>query len=104
MWFSSGAALLFDNSQLAVTFILNVFDLLLKVANDSVSRSWSITNKTQKQADMDWLNRQRAMFLLGLDQNGEVMGMNVVGRDDVALKAMFHPTVVPILQHQNIKV
>ena len=79
-----------------------MFDLLLKVANDAVSRSWSI-DSTQHQADMDWAVRQRAIFILGLNQDGDVIGMNVVGRDQTALKNMFHPNLLPILEQQCLR-
>ena len=81
MWFNESATLLFgDNEQLARLFKINVFDLLLKVANDSVTCSWSILNKGRKPPEMDWIHRQRDMFLLGLDEDGQMMGMNF-GRD-----------------------
>jgi hypothetical protein len=83
-------------------FRSNVFDLLLKVANDAVSRSWSI-DSTQQQADMEWAVRQRAIFILGLNQEGDVNGMNVVGRDRAALKSMFHPDLLPILEQQCLR-
>ncbi len=92
-----------DNEQLAQFFKINVFDLLLRVANDSVTRSWSILQKGKKQLEMDWIHRQRALFLLGLNEDGEIMGMNIVGRDKVALKAMFHPALLPFLEAQCLQ-
>ena len=104
MWFNESAIYLFgDNAQLAQIFKINVFDLLLKVANDSVTRSWSILHKGQKQAEMDWILRQRALFLLGLNEDGQIMGMNIVGRDKEALKAMFHPALLPFLEAQCLQ-
>ena len=104
MWFNSSSVYLFEDSeQHARIFKRNVFDLLLRVANDCVSRCWSIVNIRRKQADMDWTRRQRAMFLLGLDEDGQVMGMNIVGRDANALKEMFHPSLLPILEGQCLK-
>ncbi|XP_057375006.1 uncharacterized protein LOC130695963 [Daphnia carinata] len=100
MWFNGSAVYLFERDDLAGVFKLNVFDLLLKVANDSINRCWSLTNQGKKLTDMDWTNRQRAMFLLGLNENGFITGMNVVGRDANALKSMFHASLLPILQHQ----
>lgn len=72
MWFNTSATFLFDSDQLAKVFKLNVFNLLLKVADDCVSRCWSVVNKGQKQSEMDWSDRQRAMFLLGLNEEGQV--------------------------------
>jgi len=104
MWFNQSAVHLFDDdATLARIFKLNVFELLLRVANDCVSRCWSVTHKGQKQAEMDWTLRQRAMFLLGLDEGGDVIGMNIVGRDTAALKAMFHPSLQPILAAQCLQ-
>lgn len=103
MWFNTSAVLLFENDGLARVFKLNVFNMLLKVANDSIARCWSMTNKDKKIPEMDWINRQRAMFLLGLDEDGSVTGMNVVGRDLNALKNMFHSSLLPILQHQCLQ-
>ncbi len=101
MWFNQTSSHLFDDDlELARMFKLNVFELLLRVANDCISRCWSMINKGQKQAEMEWVRRQRAMFLLGLDESGDVIGMNIVGRDTAALKAMFHPSLQPILEAQ----
>ena len=107
VWFNKASALLFDDEaqlaeQMARRFKLDVFNLLLKVANDCVSRSWSLVNRDQKQGEMDWTLRQRAMFLLGLN-SGQVTGMNVVGQDANALGQMFHPTLLPILQQQCLQ-
>lgn len=103
MWFNCSAVYLFEQEELARLFKLNIFEMLLKVANDSVSRCWSIINKGRKIPEMDWTNRQRAMFLLGLNEDGFVTGMNVVGRDAAALKAMFSPSLLPILQQQCLQ-
>jgi len=107
VWFNKSASHLFeDNVQLAQLFKLDVFELLLRVANDCVSRCWSITNKGQKLADMDWTERQRAMLLLGLEEGGSaVSGMNIVGRKRAALRDMFrrHPSLLPILQAQCLQ-
>jgi len=65
MWFNESAIFLFDdNEQLTGLFKLNIFELLLRVANDCVARSWSILGKGSKLAEMDWTLRQRAMILL----------------------------------------
>lgn len=77
--------------------------MLLKVANDSIGRCWSMASKGTKLTEMDWLNRQRAMFLLGFSEDGFVTGINIVGRDAEALKSMFHPSLVPILQQQCLQ-
>ena len=71
-WFNTSATLLFDSDQLAKVFKLNIFDMLVRVANDCVSRCWSVVNKSQKHNEMDWSSRQRAMFLLGFDEDGQV--------------------------------
>lgn len=100
MWFNGSAVYLFERDDLARVFKLNVFNLLLKVANDSINRCWSMVNQGKKLAEMDWTNRQRAMFLLGLNEDGFITGMNVVGRDANALKSMFHASLLPTLQQQ----
>lgn len=100
VWFNGSAVHLFENENLARVFKLNVFNMLLKVANDSIARCWSMVNHGKKLTEMDWTNRQRAMFLLGLDEHGSVTGMNIVGREADALKNMFHPSLLPILQQQ----
>lgn len=73
MWFNTSATFLFDSDQLAKVFKLNIFNMLSKVADDCVSRCWSVVNKNQKQIEMDWSERQRAMFLLGLNEDGQVI-------------------------------
>jgi hypothetical protein len=75
MWFNSSAVHLFESKDLAQLFKLNVFNMLLKVANDSIARCWSIVNQGRKLAEMDWINRQRAMILLGVDEEGLFTGM-----------------------------
>ncbi|KAI9554203.1 hypothetical protein GHT06_019475 [Daphnia sinensis] len=100
MWFNGSAVYLFERDDLARVFKLNVFNLLLKVANDSINRCWSMVDQGKKLTEMDWTNRQRAMFLLGLNEDGFITGMNVVGRDATALKNMFHSTLHATLQQQ----
>ena len=103
MWFNGSAVHLFEREDLARVFKLNVFNMLLKVANDSITRCWSIVDQGRKLVEMDWTYRQRAMFLLGLNENGFVTGMNIVGRDADALKNMFHASLLPILQQQCLR-
>lgn len=111
MWFNQSASqYLFENNlQLAQCFKLDVFELLLRVANDCVSRCWSIVNqkgKNKKLADMDWTERQRAMLILGVEEGGKnISGMNIVGRKKAALRDMFrrHPSMLPILQAQGLQ-
>ncbi|KAI9554792.1 hypothetical protein GHT06_020069 [Daphnia sinensis] len=103
MWFNESAVHIFEREDLAKIFIQNVFSMLIKVANDSVARCWSIANRGEKLNEMNWINRQRAMFLLGVGNDGSVSGMNVVGRDADALKNMFHASVLPFLQRQCIQ-
>jgi hypothetical protein len=101
-WFNCSAVHLFDGEDLARVFKLNIFDMLLKVANDCITRCWSIVNQENQLHEMDWNQRQRAMFLLGrLEMN--VTGMNIVGRNEQALKQMFDPKLLPILQLQGLK-
>jgi hypothetical protein len=75
VWFNSSAVHLFEREDLAQLFKLNVFNMLLKVANDSIARCWSIVNQGRKLAEMDWINRQRAMILLGVDEDGLFTGI-----------------------------
>ena len=103
MWFNGSAVYLFEREDLARVFKLNVFNMLLKVANDSITRCWSIVDQGRKLVEMDWTYRQRAMFLLGLNEDGFVTGMNIVGRDADALKNMFHASLLPILQQQCLR-
>lgn len=103
LWFNSSAKMIFgDCERLASIFKLDIFRLLIKVANDSLSRCWSLVRNTQKKVDFDWLNRQRAMLLLGMDEYGHVMGVNVVGRHMKDLQAMFHADVRPYLRYQSL--
>lgn len=103
LWFNESAIYLFDDEHLARVFKRDIFNMLLKVANDSVARCWSLINPGRKLPEMDWTNRQRAMFLLGFSEDGFVAGMNVVGRDSNALRAMFHPSLLAILQQQCLQ-
>jgi hypothetical protein len=103
VWFNSSAVHLFEREDLAQLFKLNVFNMVLKVANDSIARCWSIVDQGRKMAEMDWINRQRAMILLGVDEEGLFTGMNIVGRDAVALKSMFHASLLPILELQCLR-
>ena len=103
MWFNGSAVYLFDCETLAQRFRLNVFEMLVKVANDSVARCWSVVINEKLLPKMDWAERQRAMFLLGLNEDGNVTGMNVVGRDEGALRRMFDPALLPILQLQCLR-
>jgi len=96
--------ILFEDVHLAEKFKLNVFDLLLQTANNCVTRSWSIIQKEEKGTDIrDWTTRQRALFLLGLDENEQVTGINIVGRDTFALKEMFHPSLLRKLKEQRLQ-
>jgi hypothetical protein len=103
VWFNSSAVHLFEREDLAQLFKLNVFNMVLKVANDSIARCWSIVDQGRKMAEMDWMNRQRAMILLGVDEEGLFTGMNIVGRDAVALQNMFHASLLPILELQCLR-
>jgi hypothetical protein len=103
MWFNDSAENLFHpNKYLAHVFKQNIFDLLLKVANDCITRCWSVVNQGKKLPHIDWTNRQRAMLLLGRSDM-DVTGINIVGRDAEALKAMFHPIVLRSLQQQGLQ-
>ena len=61
MWFNSSAVYLFEHENLARVFKLNCFNMLLKVANDCITRCWSMVNKGRKLPEMDWIERQRAV-------------------------------------------
>ena len=102
IWFNASAVHLFDKDSLARIFKLNCFNLLLKVANDCITRCWSMDDG-RKKPEMGWNERQRAIFLLGLSEDGSVTGMNVVGRDADALRRMFHANLLPILQQQRMR-
>jgi hypothetical protein len=93
---------LFDGEDLARVFKLNIFDMLLKVANECITRCWSIANRGNQLPNRDWNQRQRAMFLLGRS-NMIFTGMNIVGRNEQALKQMFDPKLLPTLQLQGLK-
>ena len=73
VWFNTSAKFMFDNNQMANDFKSNIFNLLLSVADDCVSRCWSVVNKNLRQAEMDWNQRQRVMFFLGLDDKDQVV-------------------------------
>ena len=73
----------------------------MKVANDTVGRSWTIS-KGREQGDVDWTDRQRTMFILGLDQQGAVSGMNIIGRDEPQLKNMFQEDLHRFLEAQGL--
>lgn len=79
MWFNGSTVYLFDCEEFARRFRLNLFELLL--ANDTVARCWSMVKNDKMLAEMNWTNRQRAMSLLGLNEDGNVTGLNVVGRE-----------------------
>ena len=100
-WFKGSS--LFEDEKLDRIFRLNVFNILIKVANDCITRSWSIENKGAKIVGMNWIDRQRAMFLLGFNEDGSVAGMNIVGRDTSALKQMFHVSLLPTLEQQCLR-
>jgi hypothetical protein len=103
VWFNFFAINLFDGRQdLVGLFKQNIFDLLLKVANDCITRCWSVVNQGKKLPDIGWINRQRAMLLLGRSDM-DVTGINIVGRDAEALKTMFHPTLLGHLQLQGLQ-
>ena len=63
VWFNGSVVHLFDHDNFARIFKLDCFKLLLKVANDCISRCWSI-NERRKLPEMDWNERHRATFLL----------------------------------------
>lgn len=88
MWFNTSATFLFDSDQLAKVFKLNIFNMLLKVADDCVSRSWSVVNK--KQTETDWSQRQRAMFLLGLNEDGQVTPISISNHMQFNLTRFFY--------------
>jgi hypothetical protein len=103
VWFNLSAVNLFlPRKYLAPVFKQNIFDFLLKVANDCITRCWSVVNQGKKLPDMDWKNRQRAMLLLGRSDM-HITGVNIVGRDAEALKAMFHPDLLDDLQRQGLQ-
>ena len=53
---------------------------------------------------MNWERRHNAMFLIGVDKDGQnVTGINVVGHDASALKEMFDPKLQPTLDQQSLK-
>ncbi len=98
MWFNGPTVYLFDCEEFARRFRLNVFEMLLQVANDTVARCWSMVKNDKMLAEMNWTNRQRAMSLFGLNEDGNVIGLNVDGRDKDALRRMFHPSLLPFLE------
>lgn len=103
LWFNASAKFVFgDCERLASIFKLDIFRLLVKVANDSLDRCWSLVKITRNKADFNWVHRQRAMLLLGMDEYGNVTGVNVVGRRVADLQAMFHADIRPYLSYQAL--
>ena len=103
VWFTDSAQHLFEKKGLDRVFKMDIFKILLRAANDTVSRCWSISHG-QKLVEMNWERRHNAMFLIGVDKDGQnVTGINVVGHDASALKEMFDPKLQPTLDQQSLK-
>jgi len=104
---SSMASIAFGEEQAgsAERFQLNMFDLLIQVANQTLRRSFSFRRAQSigfDETGEQWSDRETSLLLMPVDSDGYVSGINIIGPKADRLRAMFDSSLHAFLERQSI--